>query len=139
MIKENDLASMHEELETHVERLVTYLQQVDASGVGAFLEVETRTEKEAMMAAMIWSQRRTAESLDRLVIMLDNFTPEQCKAINEQMEEQGIRENVVLEASGGIVFDDLKSWHECGLDVVSTSVINRGVAPLDMSMLVKGL
>jgi len=141
MIKENDLASMHEELETHAERLVTYLQGVDMypEQVGAFLEVETRTDKEALMAAMVWSQRRASEGLDRLVIMLDNFTPEACKIVSEQMEEQGVREHVVLEASGGIVFSDLKSWHECGLDVVSTSVINRGVSPLDVSMLVKGL
>ena len=139
MIKENDLASMHEELDTHVERLVTYLQNVDSNDVGAFLEVETRTDKEALMAAMVWSQRRAQEGLDRLVIMLDNFSPEACKAVSEQMEEQGLREHVVLEASGGIVFEDLKSWHECGLDVVSTSVVNRGVQPLDVSMLVKGL
>ena len=139
MIKENDLASMHDELENHLERLVTYLQNVDMATVGAFLEVETRTDKEAMMAAMVWSQRRVSEGLDRLVIMLDNFTPEACKTISEQMEDQGVREHVVLEASGGIVFNDLKSWHECGLDVVSTSVINRGVSPLDLSMLVKGL
>jgi len=141
MIKENDLASMHDELDTHAERLVTYLQGVDmhSEQVGAFLEVETRTDKEALMAAMIWSQRRANEGLDRLVIMLDNFTPEACKTVSEQMEDQGVRDHVVLEASGGIVFKDLKSWHECGLDVVSTSVINRGVAPLDVSMLVKGL
>ena len=139
MIKENDLASMHEDLDTHVERLVTYLQNVDMATVGAFLEVETRTDKEALMAAMVWSQRRASEGLDRLVIMLDNFTPEQCKTVSEQMEDQGVREHVVLEASGGIVFKDLKSWHECGLDVVSTSVVNRGVPPLDVSMLVKGL
>ena len=139
MIKENDLASMHEDLETHVERLVTYLQSVDMANVGAFLEVETRTDKEALMAAMVWSQRRVSEGLDRLVIMLDNFTPEQCKTVSEQMEDQGVREHVVLEASGGIVFKDLKSWHECGLDVVSTSVVNRGISPLDVSMLVKGL
>lgn len=139
MIKENDLASMHDHLETHAERLVTYLQDVDYNEVGAFLEVETRTEKEAMMAAMVWSQRRSEGDIPRLVVMLDNFSPEQCKTVSEQMEDQGIREHVVLEASGGIVFDELKSWHECGLDVVSTSVVNRGVQPLDMSMLVKGL
>ena len=91
------------------------------------------------MAAMVWSQRRSEQDVPRLVIMLDNFSPEQCKTVNEQMEDQGIRDHVVLEASGGIVFDELKSWHECGLDVVSTSAVNRGVAPLDMSMLVKGL
>ena len=139
MIKENDLASMHEELDTHVERLVTYLQNVDSNDVGAFLEVETRTDKEALMAAMVWAPRRAEEGLARLVIMLENFSPEACKAVSEQMEEQGLREHVVLEASGGIVFEDLKSWHECGLDVVSTSVVNRGVQPLDVSMLVKGL
>ncbi len=63
MIKENDLASMHDELDTHAERLVTYLQGVDmhSEQVGAFLEVETRTDKEALMAAMIWSQRRANE------------------------------------------------------------------------------
>jgi nicotinate-nucleotide pyrophosphorylase len=54
------------------------------------------------------------------------------------MIEQGVREHVVLEASGGIVFEDLGSWRECGLDVVSTSAINRGVRPLDLSMLIHG-
>ena len=46
-----------------------------------------------------------------------------------------LREFVVLEASGGISFDSLDEWHECGLDVVSTSAINRGTSPLDLSML----
>ena len=139
MIKENDLASMLTEQESHEQRLATYLQQVDMAEIGAFLEVEVRTEKEALVAAMIWGQRRMGEKVDRLVIMLDNFSPEQCKSISEQMNDQGVREHVVLEASGGITFKDLKSWHECGLDVVSTSAINRGVKPLDVSMLVNGL
>jgi nicotinate-nucleotide pyrophosphorylase (carboxylating) len=139
MVKENDLASMLTEHEHHEQRLATYLQQVDMSDIGAFLEVEVRTEKEALVAAMVWAQRRGDEKVDRLVIMLDNFSPEQCKSISEQMNDQGVREHVVLEASGGITFKDLKSWHECGLDVVSTSAINRGVKPLDVSMLVNGL
>lgn len=139
MIKENHLASMHTELEHHEQRLATFLQTVDIDQTGAFLEVEVRTEKEAIVAAMIWAQRRTADGVERLVVMLDNLAPEQCKSVCEQLEEQGVREHVVLEASGGIVFSDLKSWHECGLDVISTSAINRGVKPLDISMLVKGL
>jgi len=139
MIKENDLASMHVDLEHHEQRLAAFLQSVDMDEVGAFLEVEVRTEKEALVAAMLWSQRRQADGVDRLVIMLDNFSAEQCKSVSEQMDEQGVREHVVLEASGGIVFDDLKSWHECGLDVISTSAVNRGVKPLDITMLVNGL
>lgn len=139
MVKENDLASMHEEMDSHEQRLVTFLSEVDMAQTGAFLEVEVRTDKEAMMAAMVWSQRRQAGDVDRLVVMLDNFSPEACKEVCDQMIEQGIREHVVLEASGGITFDDLKSWHECGLDVISTSSVNRGVKPLDLSMLIKGL
>jgi nicotinate-nucleotide pyrophosphorylase (carboxylating) len=138
MIKENDLASMHQELDSHERRLVAFLQTVDMAEVGAFLEVEVRTEKEAMMAAMVWSGRR-AEGVDRLVIMLDNFTPEACKSVSEQMIDQEIRQHVVLEASGGITFEGLDEWRECGLDVVSTSAINRGVAPMDLSMLAQGL
>jgi len=138
MIKENDLASMHQELDSHEHRLVAFLQTVDMSEVGAFLEVEVRTEKEAMMAAMVWSGRK-ADGVDRLVIMLDNFTPDACKSVSEQMIEQEIRQHVVLEASGGITFEGLDEWRECGLDVVSTSAINRGVKPMDLSMLAQGL
>ena len=138
MVKENDLASMHTEMAGHEQRLVAFLQTVDMADTGAFLEVEVRTEKEALIAAMLWSQRRATETVDRLVIMLDNMGPEACRSINEQMIEQGVREHVVLEASGGIVFEDLGSWRECGLDVVSTSAINRGVRPLDLSMLIHG-
>lgn len=138
MVKENDLASMHTEMAGHEQRLVAFLQTVDMADTGAFLEVEVRTEKEALVAAMLWSQRRATETVDRLVIMLDNMGPETCRSINEQMTEQGVREHVVLEASGGIVFEDLESWRECGLDVVSTSAINRGVRPLDLSMLIHG-
>lgn len=138
MIKENDLANMHQELDSHEHRLVAFLQTVDCSTVGAFLEVEVRTEKEAMMAAMVWSQRRQ-EGVDRLVVMLDNFTPEACKSVSDQLSEQELRQHVVLEASGGITFDNLEAWRECGLDVVSTSAINRGVKPLDISMLAQGL
>jgi nicotinate-nucleotide pyrophosphorylase len=68
--------------------------------------------------------------------MLDNFDPERCKAVADEMTELSIREHVILEASGGITFKQMNDWKECGLDVLSTSTINRGVAPLDVSMLV---
>ena len=42
MVKENDLASMHEEMESHEQRLVTFLSDVDMTQTGAFLEVEEK-------------------------------------------------------------------------------------------------
>ena len=50
----------------------------------------------------------------------------------------GLRDAVWLEASGGILLENLEDWRECGLDVLSTSTINRGTKPLDVSMLVDG-
>ncbi len=135
MIKENDLAVMYPELDSNGARISKYLSEVDPSECGAFLEVEVREEKEAIMAAFTWSERRMIDGHDRLVIMLDNFSPERCKAVADELTEMSLREHVVLEASGGIVLDGLEDWRECGLDVLSTSTINRGTSPLDLSML----
>ncbi len=134
MIKENDLASMMPELVDNNSRIANYLQEVEISSVGAFLEIEVREEKEALTAAAIWNQREV-EDKPKLVIMLDNFGPERSKDIASQITEMGLRECVILEASGGIIFENLTDWYECGLDVLSTSALNRGVPPVDLSML----
>ncbi len=135
MVKENDLAVMYPGLDSNGARISKYLSEVNPSECGAFLEVEVREEKEAIMAAFTWSERRMIDGHDRLVIMLDNFSPERCKAVADELTEMSLREHVVLEASGGIVLDGLEDWRECGLDVLSTSAINRGTNPLDLSML----
>ena len=101
---------------------------------GAFLEIEVREEKEALTAAAIWNQQEV-EDKPKLVIMLDNFGPERSKDVASQITEMGLRECVILEASGGIIFENLTDWYECGLDVLSTSALNRGVPPMDLSML----
>lgn len=136
MIKENDLAIMYPELNTNGARISKFLTEIDTSECGAFLEVEVREEKEAIMAAFTWSERRMIDGCDRLVIMLDNFNPDRCKSVADELIEMGLREHVVLEASGGILLENLEDWRECGLDVLSTSTINRGTTPLDLSMLI---
>lgn len=137
MIKENDLASMLDDIDGHANRIAHYLQEVDLETCGAFLEIEVRENKEAIIAAVLWAKRRE-EGAKKLVIMLDNFGPERCKEVAQELTEMSLREHVILEASGGIQFEDLDQWHECGLDVLSTSAINRGTSPLDISMLMAG-
>tara|TARA_B100001079_G_C16296375_1_gene463341 strand:- start:6 stop:878 length:873 start_codon:yes stop_codon:yes gene_type:complete len=137
MIKENDLAVMYPELESNGARISKFLNEVNPEDCGAFLEVEVREEKEAIMAAFTWSEKRMISGCDRLVIMLDNFEPERCKSVADELSEMGLREHVVLEASGGILLENLEDWRECGLDVLSTSTINRGTMPLDLSMLME--
>ena len=137
MLKENDLASMHEDLETHASRIVAYLQEVSADDCGAFLEIEVREDKEAILAAATWAQRQ-GDDLPKLVIMLDNFGPGRSREVVAQLVEMNLRDHICLESSGGIVYDQLDEWHESGIDVLSTSAVNRGVSPLDISMIVDG-
>jgi nicotinate-nucleotide pyrophosphorylase (carboxylating) len=136
MIKENDLATMHPDLDAHSSRIAKFLGEVDFLQCGAFLEIEVQEEKEAVVAAFTWSERRMKEELPKLVIMLDNFSAERCKAVVDELNEMGLREHVLIEASGGITLSGLKDWRRCGVDVLSTSAINRGVIPLDISMLI---
>ena len=138
MLKENDLATMYEEHDSHANRIVAYIQEFTGEDCGAFLEIEVREDKEAIMAAAAWSQREDTGTLPQLVVMLDNFGPERSKDIVSQLKEMGLRDKIWLEASGGIVYEQLDEWHESGIDVLSTSAVNRGVSPLDLSMIADG-
>ena len=133
MIKENDLTSLGGET---LHAIVSVLTETNLEECGAFLELEVTNEKEAIIAASTWKQRISENDAPALVLMLDNFGPERCKEMVAEMTEMDLRDAVVLEASGNIVFDDLEEWRECGVDVLSTSAVNRGVSPMDMSMLI---
>ena len=133
MIKENDIALLGSE---SLHAIVTILTETNLQECGAFLELEVTNEKEAIIAATTWNQRKSEDDAPPLVLMLDNFGPERCKEMVAEMIEMGLRDAVVLEASGNIIFEDLEEWRECGVDVLSTSAVNRGTPPLDMSMLI---
>ncbi|MEC7098457.1 MAG: hypothetical protein VXW74_03310, partial [Candidatus Thermoplasmatota archaeon] len=132
MLKENDLVAYGEDEVSRVQAAVASLEPNEDH---AFIEIETTSAKQALTAALAWSQHRTGMGDTPLVIMLDNLGPETCKEVAAEMESLGVREHVVLEASGGITFEGLSDWKESGMDVISTSAVNRGVAPLDLTML----
>ena len=61
-------------------------------------------------------------------IMLDNFTPE-----NTREAVRRVAGRVELESSGGITFDTLRDYAECGLDYISVGALTHSVKSLDMS------
>ncbi len=61
-------------------------------------------------------------------IMLDNFTPEDTK---RAVEYVGGR--VELESSGGITFETIRDYAECGVDYISVGALTHSVKSLDMS------
>lgn len=133
MIKENDLATFDSNHDEHAARLQEYLTDVNHEEINGFLEVEVRDEKEAIIAAATWASKKSEYPL---VIMLDNFGVERAKSVSAELQDMGLRDHILLEGSGGIEFGDLESWRESGLDVISTSRVNRGTSPLDISLLI---
>lgn len=78
---------------------------------------------------------RNFEELERVMqvggvnrIMLDNFSPENTK---KAVDRIGGRYEV--ESSGGITFDTLRTYAECGVDFVSVGALTHSVKSLDMS------
>ena len=61
-------------------------------------------------------------------IMLDNFTPE-----NTKKAVDIVAGRCVLESSGGITFDTLRDYGECGVDYISVGALTHSVKGLDMS------
>ena len=131
MLKENDLVAASEEKSQIAEKI----SNLDDDEIGAFLTVEVRTPSEAVVAAKAWQERGGHK---QCVVMLDNMGPDGARESDLLLREQGLRELVILEASGGIVFTSLEEWENCGIEVISTSALNRGIAPHDFSMLIEG-
>lgn len=61
-------------------------------------------------------------------IMLDNFTPE-----NTKKAVDIVAGRCELESSGGITFDTLRDYGECGVDYISVGALTHSVNGLDMS------
>lgn len=61
-------------------------------------------------------------------IMFDNFTPEQTR---KAVEMVGGR--FETESSGGITFDTIRNYAECGVDFISVGALTHSVKGLDMS------
>ncbi len=61
-------------------------------------------------------------------IMLDNFTPEQTREAVKVVDGR-----YETESSGGITFDTIRNYAECGVDFVSVGALTHSVKGLDMS------
>ena len=135
MIKENDLASLAPGISDECTAVGIAVEGIDMASHAEFVVVEVRDECQALAASRKWDEMQIdLGGCERIVLLLDNMTPDMCALIHSSLVEEGLREWCILEGSGGVVFDDLKKWQASGVDLVSTSALNRGVAPLDLSM-----
>ena len=99
-----------------IKRAQSYLKE---KGKDLKIEIEVRNLDELQEAI-------DCGGIDR--IMLDNFTPELTR---KAVEIIGGR--FETESSGGIIFDTLRSYAECGVDYISVGALTHSVKGLDLS------
>jgi len=82
------------------------------------IEVETETEEQVLEAVEAGAD----------VIMFDNRTPEEIKQFVKLVPE-----TITTEASGGITLENLASFQNCGVNVISLGCLTHSVKALDIS------
>lgn len=99
-----------------IHRAKEYLK---AKGKDLKIEIEVRNFDELAQVMDIGGVNR---------IMLDNFTVE-----NTRKAVEIIGGKYETESSGGITFDTLRAYAECGVDYISVGALTHSVKSLDMS------
>ena len=139
MIKENDLSVIGSKdgVESAISSAISSIDF--EKGVG-FVVIEVQDSSQAISAAESWSENQKIRGREeRIVILLDNMGPDECRSAELLLRESGLREWCILEGSGGVTLNDLHTWIEGSMvDVISSSSINMGVPSLDLSMLIGG-
>ncbi len=91
------------------------------------VEVEVSSVRDALEAA-----RAGAD-----IIMLDNMEPPEIKEVVRMLEATGLRERVLLEASGGITEENVVDYATTGVDIISIGEITHSARSIDISLEVK--
>lgn len=68
------------------------------------------------------------------VVMFDNMSPEEIASAVKELEKRGLRNRVILEASGGITLENVDKYASTGVDVVSCGWVTMSSKALDMSL-----
>ena len=114
------LKDNHVDFAGGIEKAITRAREYcRAKGKDLKIEIEVRNLDELQQVLEVGG-------VDR--IMFDNFTPELTR---KAVEMVGGRYET--ESSGGITFDTLRDYAECGVDFISVGALTHSVKGLDMS------
>jgi nicotinate-nucleotide pyrophosphorylase (carboxylating) len=75
-----------------------------------------------------------AAELGADIIMFDNMQPSEIERGVGILEAMGLRDRVILEASGGITLENLEAYASTGVDVISMGALTRDAHWIDVSL-----
>lgn len=80
---------------------------------------------------MNWAQLREAIEAGADIVMLDNQTPEEAAKLVAMARD--LNPNVLIEASGGMKLDRVRSFAEAGVDLISVGALTHSAKAVDIS------
>jgi nicotinate-nucleotide pyrophosphorylase (carboxylating) len=78
-----------------------------------------------------WAQLREALNAGADIVMLDNQTPEEAQKLVQMARD--INPNVLIEGSGGMDLDKVRSYAEAGVDMISVGRLTHSARAVDIS------
>lgn len=94
------------------------------------------TQKIEVEAQDVDSALRAAE-MGADIIMFDNMPPSGIKKAVLALEKKGLRDRIILEASGNISLDSVKEYSRTGVNVISVGALTHSSNWLDISLNIK--
>ena len=68
------------------------------------------------------------------IVMLDNMTGHEVKDVIDELEKLNIRQNSLIEVSGGITEDNILDYVEYGVDIISIGALTQSSRSLNFSL-----
>ncbi len=88
------------------------------------IEIEVENMRDALEASIAGAD----------IVMLDNMDPEEVKNVIKAIENQNLRDNILIEVSGGIGPNNIENYAVIGVDIISTGYLTHSVTALDLSL-----
>jgi nicotinate-nucleotide pyrophosphorylase (carboxylating) len=117
LIKDNHLAIIGD-----ISEAVKKAQEI--ASFSKKIEIEVSSPDQALEAAKTGAD----------VIMFDNFSPHKIEEAIALLKKKGLRDKVLIEASGGINEQNILKYAVTGVDIVSLGEITDSVRALDISL-----
>lgn len=96
----------------------------DAVSFTCKVEIEVETATDALVAAEAGAD----------ILLLDNMSPAALGATVTALRQAGLRERVVIEASGGITVASARAYADAGAELVSMGALTSSAPAMDFSL-----
>ena len=93
-------------------------------GFSKKIEIEVESTEDAIIACENGAD----------IVMFDNMSPEEAQNTLDALNEKGLRENVLIEISGGITEDNILDYAPLDVDIISLGSLTHATPSLNFSL-----